>query len=189
MEESEYLARLKQQDRTAFWILYEKYSLMVYRVCIRLLGNTQDAEDVTKDVFLKAYYSVQKFQGKSKVSTWLYRITVNTCLNFIRQKKVNQLLSLDFLMDEADEESILLKDESPNPESDYENKENILLVQQAIHTLPKNLQVPLILQMYEKLSNKDISEVLNCSISAVESRIFRARQKLAVKLLPSLKGI
>jgi RNA polymerase sigma factor (sigma-70 family) len=176
MNESELLSRLKQKDRTALRLFYEKYSLMVYQVCIRLLRNTQDAEDVTKDVFLKAYYSIPKFQGKSKLSTWLYRIAVNTCLNFMRQKKVNQFLSLDFLLKESSDEPILLEDESQNLENNYEKKEDILIVQTAIHSLPTNLRIPLILQLYKGLPHKEISEILDCSISAVESRIFRAKK-------------
>jgi len=88
MKESELIKKIKENDSEAFKIFYETYKNLVYNVCYRMLNNRQDAEDVTQDIFVKAIKSIHKFRGDSKISTWIYQITVNTNINYIRRKRI-----------------------------------------------------------------------------------------------------
>jgi len=184
MEESELIEKIKRNDRTAFRTFYEIYKDMVFNICYRLLNNKQDAEDVTEDVFVKAFRSVDKFRGDAKLSTWLYQIAVNTGLNYARKKKIVAWLSLDFLV--GKEES-LLDNSQARPDLELEKNESEALVQQAIQSLPPRQRTAVILQRYEGLSYKEIANVMKTSLSSVESLLHHAKDKLAEKLLPLLK--
>jgi len=184
MKESELIERVKENDDKAFKIFYEIYKDMVYNICFRMLNNRQDAEDITQDVFIKAIKSIHKFRGDSKLSTWIYQIAVNTSLNYIRRKKIEMWISLDFLV--GKEESF--KDTTHiRPDFELEKKESEALVQQAIQTLPPRQRMAIILQRYEGLSYKKIAKVMKTSISAVESLLHHAKDNLTKKLTVILK--
>jgi len=161
--------------------LFDDYSSLVFNVAFRMLQNKQDAEDVTQDVFIRALKSFKEFRGESKLSTWFYRIAVNTSLNFQRKKKRERWLSLNFGWDESDDpRKVALAD--ANPQDNMERIEIELVVQKAINSLPKWQRAALILYYYEGLSYDEIAKVLGVSISSVESRLHRAKQALAIKL-------
>ena len=98
MSERDLVEQLKSGDITAFKEFYEKYHEMVFNVCHKMAGNREDAEDLTQETFLKAYESIHSFRSRAKISTWLYRITVNLCLKHQRRKKIIRWLSFDFLI-------------------------------------------------------------------------------------------
>jgi len=184
MKESELIKKIKENDSEAFKIFYETYKNLVYNVCYRMLNNRQDAEDVTQDIFVKAIKSIHKFRGDSKISTWIYQITVNTNINYIRRKKIEIWFSLDFLV--GKEES--LQDNINNrPDFKFEKKELEALVQQAIQSLPTRQRTAIILQRYEGLSYKKIAKVMKTSLSAVESLLYHAKDNLSKKLTVFLK--
>lgn len=166
---------IKNKPR-AFQYLVEKYQTLVINTCYGFLHNYQDAQDVAQEVFIEVYRSIEKFRKESKISTWMYRISVNKSLNYIRDnKKRSWFQSLDILF-ETDLKTGNSNTLSESPEDIIENKETTEAIQQAIDNLAKNQKIAFTLYKYEDLSYKEISEVMNISLSSVESLLFRAKK-------------
>lgn len=181
MEEKQIIEHLKNGDEFIYKYVYDLYTRMVYNVCVRMLGNKEEAEDLTQDVFVKVFNSINNFREDSKLSTWIYRIAVNISINKLRRKKVINFLSLDFWEDEKGEKE--MADNSPSPENILEKSELQQIVQEAINSLPAKQKSAIILSRYEELSYKEISRIMELGLSAVESLIFRAKENLAKKLI------
>ena len=160
-------------DEAAFEALYERHHRSVLNVAYRLLGNRDAAEDIAQEVLLKLYTSPRSYKPTAKLSTWLYRVTYNTCIDEMRRHK-----------------SISLPDDQPasrdvaSPESALESSELAAVVQSAIASLPEKQRMAVVLQRYEGLSYQEIAEVLKTSIPAVESLLFRAKETLKARLSP-----
>ncbi len=170
--------------------LYDNYSRMVFNVAYRTLQSKEDAEDVTQDVFLKVYKSLKHFRGEAKISTWLYRVTLNTSLNFQRKRKYKNRLSFEFGSTEDDNEQIdiaIVRNE--NPDKILERKETEQIVLKAINSLPEQQRIAVILYRYEGLAYEEIAKIMEVSISSVESRLHRAKITLAKKLLPQKRDL
>lgn len=184
MNDNGIIEKLKQGNDSVFKELVETYRNMVVNTCFGLLHNTEDAEDVAQDVFIEVFRSVASFRADSKISTWLYRIAVNRSLNFIRDnKKRKWFQSFDDLMESKKEALNQLNyQSSDDPESEMENSQRALLLHEAIDSLPENQRVAFTLNKYEDLAYKEISEVMNLSVSSVESLIHRAKKNLQKKL-------
>lgn len=184
MNDNGIIEKLKQGNDSAFKELVETYRNMVVNTCFGLLHNTEDAEDVAQDVFIEVFRSVASFRADSKISTWLYRIAVNRSLNFIRDnKKRRWFQSFDDVMESKKEALNQLNyQSSDDPESEMENSQRALLLHEAIDSLPENQRVAFTLNKYEDLAYKEISEVMNLSVSSVESLIHRAKKNLQKKL-------
>lgn len=171
--------------KDAFLKLFNQYQHLVYNICYRMTGNRENASDVSQEVFIKIYRSIHKFRGDSKLSSWIYRITVNTCLNWERRRKLTNWLSLDFLLEsEAKFEPL---SEEKTPDQLLEQSETEQIIQRSIQTLPHRQKTAIVLHRYENLSYEEIANVLGISLSAVESLLFRAKKNLAKKL-SSLKN-
>ncbi len=166
--------------------LFGKYSRLVFNVAYRFLQNREDAEDITQDVFLQVYKSLKHFRGESQISTWLYRITVNLSLNFQRKRKYREWFSFDRRTggsSSADDEMDIADAREENPATMMERKEAEHILQAAINSLPEQQRVALILFRYEGLSYEEIAEIMKVTVASVESRLHRAKQTLAKKLL------
>lgn len=176
--------KLKQGNESAFKELVESYRNMVVNTCFGLLHNTEDAEDVAQDVFVEVFRSVENFRADSKISTWLYRIAVNRSLNFIRDNQKRKWFQSFEDAVESKKEALnqLAKGYSDNPETELENSQRALILHEAIDSLPENQRVAFTLNKYEDLAYKEISEVMNLSVSSVESLIHRAKKNLQKKL-------
>lgn len=181
MEEKQILNHLKNGDEFIYKYVYDQYSRMVYSVCFRMTGNKEEAEDVTQDIFIKVFNSINSFREDSKLSTWIYQITVNTCLNKLRKKKAINFLSLNFWEEEKGENEMAA--DSLTPREEIEKSEIQKIVQGAINTLPAKQKTAVILSRYEELSYKEISKIMGVSLSSVESLLFRAKENLAKKLI------
>jgi RNA polymerase sigma-70 factor, ECF subfamily len=184
MGEADFIAKLIEGDEKTFREFVEKYRQMVLNTCFGLLHNIEDAEDVSQEVFIEVFRSVKNFRSGSKISTWLYRIAVNRSLNFIRNnKKYRWFRSFD---EEARLKMDILKQtastDEGNPEYNLENRQRSVLLYEAIDSLPKNQRVAFTLSKYEGLGQKEIAEVMNLSVSSVESLIHRAKKNLQKKL-------
>lgn len=184
MNDDGIIEKLKQGNESAFKELVETYRSMVVNTCFSLLHNTDDAEDVAQDVFIEVFRSVENFRAAAKISTWLYRIAVNRSLNFIRDnKKRKWFQSFDDAVEAKKEElNRLSSSNSENPESELENSQRALILHEAIDSLPENQRIAFTLNKYEDLAYKEISEVMNLSVSSVESLIHRAKKNLQKKL-------
>lgn len=185
MNEHDLVRKLREGNRSAFKELFDLYSTLVYNVAYKILQNKPDAEDVTQDVFFQAYKSFTRFREESRLSTWLYRIAVNLSLNHQRKRKYERWLSFDFDPVEEDDTDFSAGDTAEeNPHSILEQRDTERIVQAAINSLPEQQRVALILHRYEGLPYEEIAKVMQVSVASVESRLHRAKQALAKKLLP-----
>lgn len=180
MEETKIIQHLKNGDEFIYKYVYDQYVRMVYSICFRMTGNKEEAEDAAQEVFIKVFNSFDSFREDSKISTWIYRIAVNICINRQRRKKIINFLSLDFWVEEKGETGMSSNNE--NPGENLEKSEIRKIVQAEINTLPANQKTAIILSRYEELSYKEISKIMGITISAVESLLFRAKKNLAKKL-------
>ena len=156
---------------------------------MRFTGNKPDAEDLSQDVFIRIYQAAPRYEAKAAFTTWMYRIAVNLCLNYQRRKKLLTFFSIDSNnnTDENHQKKIPDIISSERPDTNFEQKERAQFIQQAIQSLPENQRTVVILYRYQNLSYQEIADSLETSISAVESRLFRAKINLKKKLAPLQK--
>lgn len=174
-------------DPDAFQKIFEENKGLIYSLSFRLLGNRQEAENLTQEVFLHAFRAYPRFRGESKASTWLYRIAVNLVNRELRGKKLKKLLSLDSLSGETDRKPAIEPAHPRNgPSAELEKKEMERTVQRLIGSLPERQRTAIALQYYEDLAYEEIASAMNISRSSVESLLFRAKQNLEKRLAPYL---
>ncbi len=161
-------------DRKAFDKLYELFSEKVYNTSLSYTQNEQDAEEITQDVFTNIFKNAAKFKGDSAVGTWIYRIAVNTSLNYIKRK--NRFSFLRF----SDAESE--RPDFEHPGVLLENKENAKALFKVIDTLPDTQKTAFILSYIEDLPRQEVADVMETSLKAVESLLQRGKQNLRKKL-------
>lgn len=181
--DADLVARLQAGDQSAYAQLVEEHAGKVYRLALRLMGNEADAEDVLQETFLSAFKSIDRFEARSSLSTWLYRIASNAALMRLRRKEPEQV-SVDEPVERDDGELIprQLFDFCCLPEEDLLREEARAEMQKAVDELPPSLRSVFILRDIEGLSTEETAEALDLSISAVKSRLMRARLKLRERL-------
>lgn len=161
--------------------LYHTYKTLVYNVALNYLQNIEDAEEITQDVFVKVFLSIEKFKDQSTFKTWIYRITINQCLDFIKHKKSTKRFYI-FGKKSENEYEINNVSNFEHPGILMENKENAKILFQTIHELPENQKTAFILSKIDGLSNTEIAAIMELSLSAVVSLLFRAKRTLKEKL-------
>ena len=179
MQDFDLIDRIIDGDQGAFERLINKYQRGVFRLSIGLLHNKEDAEEVTQDVFLKVYNSLSTFNKQSSFSTWLYRLTINTGLNFLKKKKRRRFwtgLSAVFQLSSND----------PSPENRMVARSQNELIKKAIDNLPHKQRLAFVLTKYEELSQKEVAIILNITEGAVEQLVLRAKTNLKKKLAPAI---
>jgi RNA polymerase sigma-70 factor, ECF subfamily len=184
MTDQELVQGLIDHKEDTYRLLVEKYRKLVYGTCFNLIRQREDAEDVAQDVFIEIYESIHLFRNESKLSTWLYRISINKSLNYIRKHKWKTMVSSveKFF---AGEKNLTLDIEDPHalntPDTiDYTERASVL--KNAINSLPENQRIAFTLCKYDELSYQEISEIMNLSLASVESLIHRAKLGLQKKL-------
>ncbi len=185
MTESEFIDAVKQRDPKAFKELVDQYQAMVLNTCNGFVNDTDDAKDLSQEVFIKIYDSIHKFRGDSKLSTWIYRISVNKSLNFIRANKKMKLSKLDPLTLNSEQLTEGAKSDEEDSKEEQNDKSKILFA--AIQTLSKNQRIAFILNKLDEVSYNEIAEIMNISLPAVESLIHRAKMNLQKKLIDFYK--
>lgn len=180
MEEKDFIGDLVSGQRSAYAKLIDMYEQKVYATCISFVPNKEDAEDIAQEVFIEVFNSINKFKGSSKLSTWIYRITTNKCLEFIRKKNTKKRFA--FLKSISGNEVPLDKTnyftEINHPGILMENKETSAILFRAINQLPESQRVVFTLHKVDDKSHEEISEILQKSISSIESLMFRAKKNL-----------
>jgi len=173
------VAALQAGDRAEFARLIEAYSGQIYRLALKMVQNPQDAEDILQETFIKAYKALPKFEGRSSLSTWLYRIATNEALMFLRKKHPVQV-SVDEPLknDEGDERPRQIVDWCCLPEEELMSTEARANLDRSIQELPDSLRAVFLLRDIEGLSTRETAEVLDISESAVKTRLSRARFRL-----------
>lgn len=170
----------RRGDQAAFATLVERYQGKIYNLAYRLLGNADDASEMTQEVFCRAYVKLGEFRGEASFSTWLYRIAHNICYDELRRRGRRPLVSL-----EAETEGrtrLELAAPNPGPAELYTRKEVAERLQELIATLPPDQRAALVLRDIQGLSYEEMAQVLQCSLGTVKSRLNRARRALRDKL-------
>lgn len=171
-----------KNDLTAFTRLMNKYKKVIFNFCLRYTGNREDAEDAAQEVFIKLYKNINSFRGDSKFSTWLYRLTVNTCLNYLRWRKTKRAEEMIGIHnDDTDEEmsSLEIKDPADDPEKILINKELGEVIRKSIFKLKKRQKTVLILKDFMGKSYEEISAIMEINIGTVKSTLSRGRLNVA----------
>ncbi|MGQ9832621.1 MAG: RNA polymerase sigma factor [Candidatus Villigracilaceae bacterium] len=178
------LTALQSGDRNEFASLVEAYSAQIYRLALKILGDTQDAEDVLQNTFLKALQNLPTFEGRSSLSTWLYRIAVNEALMLIRKRRLEAQISAGDSDSDEDEDylAVQLVDWTTLPEETMLSSEAVTYLDQAIQRLPPKLRLVFLLRDVEGLSIRETSETLGLTETAVKTRLLRARLFLREQL-------
>ncbi|WP_300565596.1 sigma-70 family RNA polymerase sigma factor [Flavobacterium sp.] len=169
-----------------FETIYKQYSVLVYNVALNYLQNIEDAEEITQDVFVQISHSLKNFNQKSSLKTWIYRITINKSLDFIKQKNSKKYFFV-FGSKSNNEAEIKNTSNFEHPGVLLESKENSALLFEVINQLPENQKTAFILSKLDGLSNPEIADIMKVSVSSVESLIFRAKTNLKEKLAIKFK--
>lgn len=176
------IAAFKDGDMLAFQTLVEKYENRVYNLCMRMVNDEVESRDLTQEVFLKVYRSIMKYQHTYSFYTWVYRITVNCCIDYIRKKK-RRAQTVSLTSHNASEGADPVREhEIPDttyvPETAMEKSELREMLNSAIGQLSEKLQSIIVLKEIEGFTYEEIAEILDCSRGTVKSRLFRARERL-----------
>ncbi|MFO8086857.1 MAG: RNA polymerase sigma factor [Bacteroidales bacterium] len=179
------LKQLKDGNEKAFRQVIINHQEMVYRTAYGFFHNQAEAEDLSQEVFTELFQSIHKFKGHSKLSTWLYRITINKSLNEVKKKKNQKSMqeTASFFNPEASHAIEVKDDQNYDPQRIQENQERKTILNQAIDSLPEQQKTAFILHKYDGMAYKKIAEVMNTSLASVESLMHRAKHNLQKKLI------
>ncbi len=178
MTEQELIQAAQTGDQSAFGTLVQQHQTMVYHLALRMVGNAEDAADLTQEVFLSAWRSLGSFQSQAAFSTWLYRLTSNACIDFLRKEKRRSALSLTTEGEEEEGRELEVADQRFSPERELEKKEARRAVREGLAALsPEHRQV-LVLREMEGLSYTEMAHLLDLEEGTVKSRLARARLAL-----------
>jgi RNA polymerase sigma-70 factor (ECF subfamily) len=174
--------RFLRGDEAAFEALFRKYQTYVYNICYGILGNAEDAADVTQETFLRAHARMTQFRGDACVSTWLYRVAVNLAITELRRRTRVRAQSLS----EVDPDGELCPagcGQEPEPEAVLELDEERALVRRVLDTLPGDYRAVIVLRHFQQLAYEEIAAALDVSLSQVKTRLHRARKMFKDRFL------
>ena len=184
VSEKKIIEKVLGGDANAFEELVLKYEKTVYNLALRMVGDRDDASDMTQEAFIKAYGSLSSFRGDSKFSVWIYRITTNVCLDFLRSKSRKQQVSLT-VSDDDEDAQLDIPDPKADPEQQLIKKISMQSVEEGLKTLPDKQRQILVMRELGGMSYAEIGAALSHEEGTVKSRIFRARKRLCTFLLDS----
>lgn len=174
-EEQVWLEQARQGDKAAFGRLIEAYQGPVYNLAYRMLGNRGEAEEAAQEAFIRAYTRLDTYDPNRKFSTWMLSITSNYCVDLLRKRRA-LLLSLD---QPLPPHPALMSDRSDNPERQAADSEREAMVQALLEHLPEDYRQAVVLRYWYDLSYEEIAGIMETTVSAIKSRLFRARRQLA----------
>ena len=175
----------EKNDMEAFTMLMKKYKKPVLNFCFRYCGNMQDAEDISQDVFIKVFKNISSFRRESKFTTWLYRLTMNTCHNFKRHysaERMDRMVSIAEKDERESYDSLEVKDQKPDPENELLNKELAEVIDGMICRLNKKQRSVIILKDFQGKSYEEIAEIMKMKPGTVKSALSRGRLQVAMKI-------
>ncbi len=184
VSEKKIIEKVLGGDANAFEELVLRYEKTVYNLALRMVGDRDDAFDMTQEAFIKAYGSLSSFRGDSKFSVWIYRITTNVCLDFLRSKSRKQQVSLT-VSDDDEDAQLDIPDPKADPEQQLIKKISMQSVEEGLKTLPDKQRQILVMRELGGMSYAEIGKALSIEEGTVKSRIFRARKRLCTFLLDS----
>ena len=193
MNDKNNLSDISKNKEITFEEVYSDCSPKILNLAFRFTSNEENARDLTQEIFIKVFQNLKNFKGESSAFTWVYRIAVNHILNFLKKEKRRKYIQLidqnvkDAFIEETGSRSMI--NANPSPAQLLEDEERTRIVKSFIDELAPKYRVPFTLFKYEGMSYKEIAESLQISLSAVETRIHRARKQLITKLEPWLKHL
>lgn len=189
--ERELVERCRSGEQSGYEEFYRTYSGGVYTLAWKVLRDAEGAKDATQEIFMKAFRGLKNFQYQSKVSTWLYRITVNHCRDMQRSQSRKKEVSAESFKRDEEGESFLeqMPDSNPSPGQEQQDKQIRQRVIEAINRLPIEFRETVYLKEIEDLSYEEIGKIVGCRLGTVKSRIFRAREMLQKELKDFYKEI
>lgn len=176
------MARMVAGHEAVLNDLMERHGKRLFHFLIRCLQNEEDAADLSQETFVRIYQNRQRFDPRQKFVTWLYAIASNLVRDYFRRRERHPHISLDAIADLSSGLGDTLPEPKPSPSEKIQAEERADAVRRAIAELPEELRIPLILAEYEERSQAEIGQILDCSVKAVETRVYRARQQLRGKL-------
>ena len=174
-EEQIWLEEARRGDQTAFGKLIEAYQRPVYNLAYRMLNNPGEAEEAAQEAFIRAYTRLHTYNPDHKFSTWMLSITSNYCIDLIRKRRA-LLLSID---EPLPPHPALMSDGQKGPEAQMEMSEQQDMVQSLLQELPEDYRQTVVLRYWHEMSYEEIAEMMDTTVSAIKSRLFRARRQLA----------
>jgi len=169
--DAELVAELKKGHQIAFNELVRRYQERVYWIARRMVGNHDDADDIAQEVFIKVYHSIDDFREESNFYTWIYRIAINTCINFLRKRKVEELIHFNDLV-------VPLISREEQPDEAIEKSENSTLIEKAIQRLPEKQRQVFIMRYYDELPYEEMAKILKKSVGGLKANYFHAVRKI-----------
>ena len=180
--EARLVRRARTGDQQAFAELVALYQDKLYHMAFRMLGNRQEAEDVTQEAFLRVYRNLDRFDEGQKFSTWIYRIATNLCIDRLRKRKQTFSLDAESTEHEGLDGYAVIPSDDRTPESEMLLTETQRIVREAIETLPAKYKSVMVLRYLLDLSLQEIGEVLDMPVTTVKTRVHRGREFLRKKL-------
>jgi len=173
ISDDQIINQILEGDANVFSLLVERYKDLVFTLALRMVKNREEAEEVSQDTFIKVFKSLDKFKGKSKFSTWIYRVAYNTCLD--RLKRIKREYNV-VAIDEFTEHQVKTIENALQQMEDHEYKQEI---QKCLHLLPSEDSFLLTMFYFEEQSLEDISKVIGIKVNNVKVKLYRSRKKLA----------
>ena len=177
------MVKTAEGDEFAFEILVRRHQTSVLNLVYRYVGDRTKAKDLAQEVFIRVWRAANRYEPKARFTTWIYRITANLCLNELKSVKGKKLVQLE--AEEEDRQNTNFEphsDASQSPEDLLLAEERSRQVSEALQSLPENQRMALILKRYDNLSYDEIAKIMECSLSAVESLLVRAKKKSSRKI-------
>lgn len=175
MQSDELLLRRAQKgDAEAFEELMVAQESRMYAIALRMMGNREDAQDCAQEAMVRIYRAMGSFKGQSSLATWIYRITMNTCLDELRRRKVRKVTSLDTLVESGWSPT----DKGETPEEYGLRSEKQTVLNDAIQSLPDDMRAAIVLRDIKGYTYDEIADILNANVGTIKSRISRGRERL-----------
>ena len=169
-------------DQKAYQALFEAYKQTIFHIIVKIVHNSEEAQDLVQETFIKAFGSLKSYNPNYRFTTWLYKIAANSSIDHIRKKKI-QTFSLDQPVSTKDGQVTMeVADMSYHPGKDYSNKQKRLSITEAINSLPEKYKQVITMRHQEDKSYEQIAQILKVPVGTVKARIFRARELLKKKL-------
>ena len=178
--DEELAALAVKSDPEAFSEIVRRWDRRIFALCFGMLGREDEARDATQETFISAYKALGSFRGDSRVSSWLHRIAINRCLTTKRRQRSKPEETLDEEL--ADRSRIFQAPPATSPANVVEKDERLVLVRQAVSTLPPDLRQIVVMKEFEDMTFQEISETLEVPLSTVKSRLYTALKQLRMKL-------
>jgi len=177
------MARIAEGDESAFEILVNRHQTSVLNLIYRFIGDRTQAKDLAQEVFIRVWQAAKSYKPEAKFTTWIYRLATNVCFNELKSSRRKKWFSFN-RSGEGGERTLeeTLADGAPSAEDLLLEKERNRQISDALQSLPDNQRMALVLKRYDDLSYQEISQVVGCSVSAVESLLVRAKRTLQKKL-------